>query len=407
MKYLAGLIPPSRNGRVLAVGGTIDSVGSGLFMAASTLYFVQIIGFPPVAIGVALALGAVCGLLTPIPLGLLADRIGAKRVFVALLCVRAVGYASFGLIGDLPPYVLLTCILVAADSASAPLFQAVVGQAVPDAERSATMSSIRAVRNLGLGVGFLLAAGTQALNWVPAFYILFILNGLSFLGTGFAIRRMRLGRLEQDEHDASASPQALISSRPPHLNRSFIGLVGANTLVMLHDSLLLVLLPLWVVEVLDLPASFASVLLAVSTVQTALTQAYVGRFTQGLKASVRGIRAGCGLLILTCMIFGFASGLSGNSAVIAALIGLIFLTLAENLLAAANWEASYLLSPSDRRSQYLAFFSLGFSGQRVIGPLIMTAVVLPTGVVGWSLLGVLFALGAGATSVATRSDRRA
>jgi MFS family permease len=396
------MIPPSRNGRVLAIGGTVDSIGSGLFLAASTLYFVQVVGLPVVAVGAALAAGNVCGLLSPVPLGRLADKIGAGRVFVALLCVRAIGYASYALVGEYPAYLVLTCLLAAADAASAPLFQSVIGDVVPADERTATMTSIRAIRNIGLSVGFLLAAGTQSLHWTPAFQILFALNGISFVATGLAIQRVRARTTTAPVTRVAESGEPVAASRAPYRDKKFVGLVVSNALAMLHDSLLFVLLPLWVVDVLDLPAAFASILLAANTLQTALSQGYLGRLVHGLLPSVRTIRVACGLLIVTCVLFGVASGVGGIAAAVGAVVGVIVLTLAENLLVAASWELSYVVSPEDRRAQYLAFFSLGFAGQRAIGPLFMTAVVLPGGYLGWAVLSALFVLAAGGTTIATR-----
>lgn len=402
MNLFRSLVPPSRNGRLLAVGGTVDSIGSGLFLAVSTLYFVQTLGLPAVAVGTALATGSLCGLLSPVPLGRLADKVGAKKIFVALLCVRAVGYASYTLVADYPVYFVLTCMLAAADAASAPLLQAVIGDLVPSGERTATMASIRAIRNIGLGAGFLLAAGVQSLQWVPAFYILFAVNGVSFLATGLAIRRAR-PRTDVDSGGATADPgEPTAVSRAPYRDKRFVGLVLANTLAMLHDSLLFVLFPLWIVTVLELPAYLSSILLAVNTLQTTLLQGYIGRLVRGLQPSVRAIQAGCGLLIVTCVIFGAASGVQGMMAPVGAVIGVITLTLAENVLMAASWELSYVVAPDDRRAQYLAFFSLGFSGQRAIGPLLMTAVVLPAGYIGWVLLSGLFVLAAGGTALAAR-----
>ncbi|MFE6982787.1 MFS transporter [Streptomyces griseus] len=406
VKGLRWMIPPSRNGRILAIGGTVDSLGTGMFLAASTLYFVQVVGLPMVAVGAALGAGSVCGLLSPVPMGRLADRIGAGRVFVGLLVVRAFGYAGYALVDDYQAYFALTCLLAAADAASAPLFQAVIGDVVPAEQRSVTMASIRAIRNIGLSVGFLLAGGVQALNWAPAFQILFAVNGVSFIATGLAIRRATATvtahkpAVEVMDHSAPDVPA-------PYRDRRFIGLVVANAFAMLHDSILFVLVPLWVVEVLDLPASLSSALLAVNTIQTALLQGYIGRSVQGLARSVRTIRWACGLLVLTCACFAAAAVAGTALAVTGAVAGVVILTVAENMLIAASWEMSYVVSPERKRAQYLAFFSLGFGSQRAVGPLLMTAVVLPSGGIGWALLGALFLLAAGGTTAAARPARAA
>ncbi|WP_073921090.1 MFS transporter, partial [Streptomyces sp. CB00455] len=340
MKGLRSMIPPSRNGRILAIGGTVDSLGSGLFLAASTLYFVQVVGLPMVAVGAALGIGSVCGLLSPVPMGRLADRIGANRVFIGLLVIRGFGYAGYALVDGYPAYLGLTCLLAAADAASGPLFQAVIGDVVPAEERSVTMTSIRAIRNIGLSVGFLLAGGVQALHWTPAFQILFAVNGVSFIATGLAIRRVRVTATAR-KADADGVGDSAAEIPAPYRDKRFVGLVVANAFAMLHDSVMFVLLPLWVVKVLDLPPSLSSVLLAVNTVQTALFQGYLGRAVQGLDRSVRTTRLACGLLVLTCALFAAAAVVGGTLAVTGAVAGVMVLTLAENLLVAASWELSY------------------------------------------------------------------
>ena len=166
---------------MLAAGVTVDATGSGMFTAAATLYFVLVVGIPAVAAATALAIANVCGLLSPVPLGRLADRIGTPRVLVALLLLRAIGYAAYIFVSNFVGYLLLTSLLTACDRASAPLLQAVVGQVEGSQERTRTMASMRALRNVGMTVGFLLAGIVQATQSREAFAALFLFNAATFL----------------------------------------------------------------------------------------------------------------------------------------------------------------------------------------------------------------------------------
>ena len=105
----------------LLAGAGLDAVGTGMFMAAATLYFVTVVDLVvEVGCGVLpFRRTSVRLLLSPVPLGGLAERLGAAgRVFTGLLLARAVGYAAYVFV-DRYVVVLfvLTCVLVACDRA--------------------------------------------------------------------------------------------------------------------------------------------------------------------------------------------------------------------------------------------------------------------------------------------------
>ena len=43
---LTALLPRSHRGRVLALGALLDTVGTGIYLAVATLYFVVYVGIP-------------------------------------------------------------------------------------------------------------------------------------------------------------------------------------------------------------------------------------------------------------------------------------------------------------------------------------------------------------------------
>ncbi|MGW6413597.1 MFS transporter [Streptomyces sp. NPDC055055] len=400
---LLAILPKTPAGRRLAAGAAVDSVGSGMFLAASTLYFVTVVGLPATQVGLVLSVAAVAGLLSPVPLGRLADRVGPVRVYVALLTLRGLGYAGFALIDDFWPYAVLTCVLTALDRGCSPLQQVVVGIVEGGQNQTRTMASIRSVRNIGLTAGFLLAGAVLAIQERAAFVALFLANAVTFFVIAAVVEQLR--RRAPAAPPAPAAPQAdttepapakpeATTVRSPFRDVRFMLFTVSNGVLSLHDSVLFVLLPLWLTTATDAPSSAVSVLLAVNTVLTVLLQVYVARFAETTADALRLVPVALVPLLVSCAAFAGAEHVPVWLAAACAVLAVVLLTVGENLHSIAVWNLSYELSPAPARSRYLAAFSLGLTGQQILGPILMTGVLLPLGTAGWAVLAVVFALAA-------------
>ncbi|WP_338675122.1 MFS transporter [Streptomyces sp. SCSIO 30461] len=395
---LLAILPKTPAGRRLAAGAAVDSVGSGMFLAASTLYFVTVVGLPAARVGLVLSVAAVAGLLSPVPLGRLADRVGPVRVYVALLTLRGLGYAGFALIDDFWPYAVLTCVLTALDRGCSPLQQVVVGIVEGGQSQTRTMASIRSVRNIGLTAGFLLAGAVLAIQERAAFVALFLANAATFWVIAAVVEQLR--RRAAAVPPAAPAPQADAAEPQPTAVRSpfqdlrFMLFTVSNGVLSLHDSVLFVLLPLWLTTATDAPSSAVSVLLAVNTVLTVLLQVYVARFAETTAGALRLVPVALVPLLVSCAAFAGAEHVPVWPAAACAVLAVVLLTVGENLHSVAVWNLSYELSPAPARSRYLAAFSLGMTGQQIVGPVLMTGVLLPLGTAGWAVLAAVFALAA-------------
>ncbi|MFJ3794336.1 MFS transporter [Kitasatospora sp. NPDC090091] len=406
-RVTATLLPASRQGRIMAAGTTVDAVANGLYLATATLYFVRYLDITAVAVGTAIAAANIVGLLSPLVFGPLADRLGARPVYVALTLVRGAGFIGYALVGSYAGYLAVTCLIIAAARACSPLLQVIVGEFEGAAERTRTMASLRAITNIGLTAGFLLAALVQAAHSRAAFVALFLFNAAAFAAVALAVvraGRVAGGAAAPGEDTAAAAANAGSGGRDgsPYRDRRFLLVTAANAVLMLHDCVLFILLPLWVVERAGLPASASSGLLAVNTVLTVVLQLSVARLAQGLAKALRMLRTACLFLVLACAFFAFADGRGRGPALAAAVVAVVLLTVGENLHAISRWEISYELSPPAGRSRYLSLFSTGMSAQLIVGPFLATGVLLPAGAGGWVLLAALFA---GATAVTVLAAR--
>ncbi|MFJ3968040.1 MFS transporter [Streptomyces parvus] len=425
LRFVLAILPRTAAGRKLAAGAVADSVGSGMFLAASTLYFVTVVGIPATRVGAVISIAGVIGLISPVPFGRLADRVGPTRVYVALLAARGVGYAGFALVDSFWPYAVLTCVLTALDRGCSPLQQVVVGLIEGGENQARTMASIRSVRNIGLTAGFLLAGAVLAIEHRAAFAALFLGNALTFFVIALVVERLRRGlespagattakqagpepeQAGPGPEQAGAGPEETgplaqeaagepdsgpTRVRSPFLDLRFLLFTVSNGILSLHDSVLFLLLPLWLTTATSAPASAVSVLLAVNTVLTVLLQVYVAKFADTTARALRLIWFALVPLLLSCGVFAGAEYVPAWPAAAFAVIAVVLLTVGENVHSVAVWNLSYDMSPAPARARYLATFSLGVTGQQIVGPVLMTAVVLPLGTSGWALLAGVFLL---------------
>jgi hypothetical protein len=79
--------------------------------------------------------------------------------------------------------------------------------------------------------------------------------------------------------------------------------------------------------------------------------------------------------------------------------------LGEMMLASGAWEISFSLAPADRQGQYQGFFATGTAVARMVGPALLTTVVLGWGSLGWLLVGGLFVVAGYAMGPAVRWAR--
>lgn len=386
------LLPGNPAGRTLAIGAGIDSLGTGMFFASFALYFVGVVGIPAAQVALAVTVAGALALLAPVPLGRLADRLGTGRFYIALLLLRGLGYGCFAFVSDFKGFLLLTVLLTAADRSSSPIQQAVVTALIGGRDRTRTMASIRAARNVGLTVGFLIAGAAFAAAEPIVFTVVFVGNGLSFVVVAVMVGHVlsRAGVVMKHTARASTVAAAAAGVRSPFRDRWFMVFTVGNGVLSLYDTVLIVLLPIWVIEHTAVPVALVPVLMAVNTVLTVLLQVYVARFADGPAAAIRLLVLSGALMAICCGFFAMGQAASATFAVVSILVAVVVLSVAENLQEVAAWELSAELSPEVARARYLGAFSLGFSGQKVIGPSLLVVVLLPTGLIAWPVLAGAF-----------------
>ncbi|MEV4628242.1 MFS transporter [Micromonospora sp. NPDC049523] len=385
---LGKLIPANPATRRFAAVTLVDSIGSGMSLTASVLFLTRLAGLTSGQIGIGLSVSAGVALLLSVPVAVAAERLGIVRALVLLQVWRGGWFLAYLAVGSFPAYLVVCCMLGLALRVVSPLTQSVVAASTTESARVTTMALLRSVQNAGFGLGAL--AGTLVIGVGSKIGLagLIVLNAVSFFVAAALLRGLPLRATPVARVRRVAGWRQLRSLR----DGRYLLLTALNGALVLHMTLLTVGLPLWIVEHTEAPPSVIGLCLLANTVLVVLLQVRASRGCDDLPVAAGRLRRAGAALAAFCVLLALSSQLTAGPAVVAVLLAAIALTLGELWHSAGAWGISFELAPPDRRTEYLAVFNLGTIVQGIVGPTLVTALVLPHGGWGWLLLGTALLL---------------
>ncbi|MEI7029454.1 MFS transporter [Streptomyces pratensis] len=391
-------VPASPAGRTFAVISMVNAVGSGLFLAASAVFFVRAVGLTPVEVGAGLAVSGIVGFLTTVPIGALADRFGARRTLIVLQLWRACGFAALCLVHGPVGFTVVSSCLAMAEAATQPMTQAVASATVARTDRTRTMAIIRTVRNVGFSLGALLAAPLLAADSLWAYRSIVLGTAAVFVASALMLTRLRVEGA--DTIQRKVGPLAALKD---FRDWRYLLLTGLNGVLNLHVTILAVGIPLWVISSTSMPAGLLPGLVLINTLMSIALQVPIARAAEREGGASRALLLGGFAMVLCCVALAAAAGPASAWAAAAVLVtACVLLTFGEMWQATGGWELSYSFAPEDRKGIYLSVFSLGGTSQRILGPALITSVVIAAGPAGWLGLAVVFCLAALLVTPVTR-----
>lgn len=383
-RFLRSYVPASAAGRAFALVALFDSVGTGFYLAGSTIFFIRVVGLSDAQVGLGLALTGLTAFLATVPLGVLADRWGAKRMLMLYQLWRAFWFTALLFVHGPVAFFVVSALLGVVERAVSPASQAVVSVAVPGKDRTRVMATMRAVRNIGFSLGALLTVPLLAAGSDLAYRTVILVDAASFVFAAVLLSRLRV----------PAAPPPVrrggLSFLSGFNDRRYLGLSAVSCVLAVHMPLLAVAIPLWTIRETDAPTALVAVLVLLNTVLAVLFQI---PFSKGAESEGGGLRAmrlaGCAL-IASCATFAASAAPLGTAYACTMLVlATLLLTAAELWQSVGAWELSYAYAPEDRKAEYLSIFALGNSAQDVLGPPLVTVVVLGWGEAGWAALAAL------------------
>ncbi|MFF6995113.1 MFS transporter [Streptomyces sp. NPDC008313] len=394
---LSRLLPVRGPARTLAGITLVHTLGQGLWMALNAVYATTVLHLSPGRFGIGVGLAAGVALAVSTPTGHLADRVGPRAVqiwsFIALgpLTAALLAVQGFGM------YVLVVCVQAIAYSASRSARMAMVAGLVPSDERVSVRAYLRATANVSVSLGAALAGLLLVLDSVRAYELAVVFTASTYLITGL------LSLLLPPVPPQPARPgPALVVLR----DRPFLAFVVLDGLLSMHNLLLDVVLPLWVLRHTGAPRWMVAAILLTNTVAVVLLQVRAARGTDEPSAAAKASRSGSLCLTVACVVFALTDGASGVLACVLLLAGALAHVLGEIRQSAGSWGMSFGLAPEHAQGQYQGTYAMGADIGKMIAPALLTWLAIEHGVVGWVIMAAGFALiGAAMPSVAAWAQR--
>jgi MFS family permease len=374
-------------GQQLATAALVQALGTGLYMASSIAFFTRQVGLTVNQVASGLATAGVVALAVSLMGGVLADRYGARRVLAVVYVGRGLCFFAYAFVGNLWQFLAVTLVSVAFDRAGPPVLQVLVASTISgQQERSTVLAVVNVMRNCGLGVGALAAGVALTIDTSLAYRVTMAVITLAFFGGAVLVLRVRAERSAPARKTEKAEKFSVL----PYTQ--YLVLTALNFLLSFFDALLLVAMPVWVLQHTDAPRATVSVLFVMNTVLVVLFQIPVSKLATGLRRTTRMV-TWAGVVMAGSGISFAVSGASGGWLAVAWLVvAVVALSLGEVIANSATWNLSIVLAPEQVRGRYLSIFNLSLAGERVLGPIIVTSLLLGSGTVGWVGAAVVFVI---------------
>ncbi|WP_344438399.1 MFS transporter [Kitasatospora nipponensis] len=394
--------PGGRDARTMLLAQFLDRTGSGIWGAASVLYFTFVAHLEARQLGLLLGAAGISGIVGSPLAGRLADRlplrpllIGCHLLRLGTFCLLLVcsGFAA------LLPVVAVTSLA----ERGAKTLEMLFATRLAGERRSTYQALTRSAANAGYALGAGIAAIGLAVGTVDAYRALILGNALSFLLAAALVWSPREpdggGRVvatgpAQAPQPAQASPAAAARPAPPASpwrDRGYLLFVLLDIPMNLDDSVLNVGLPLWLVHHTRAPHAVVPAFLVLNTVLVVVLQLRVSARAEGARRAAGAVAVYGVTLLAGCAILATATGGGATSASAALLLAAVLVTAAELMRSVSSWELAVHLAPPGARASYLGVAGMSQSVQKSAGPLLLTGVVMTAGPAGWLALGVAVA----------------
>lgn len=360
----------------------VSRVGNGLFMTIEVIYITLIVGLTPLEVSIALGVGGLVSLLFSVPAGIIADRFGAKRVLFWAHVIEGLALLPLMFVRDFWSLLIVNIFVWLAGTVGHNATSTVIATMGTGEDRVTIRAAQRAMANLGIAGGTVIAGVALAINTELAYQVTIGLDFLMFIWAATFILRL--------PHVAPTVKKGDPISFVAFKDWRFLAATILNGVVSLHFLIQGIALPLWILHFTEVPKWWVSVLFVINTVIVTVLQIRMSRGTGDIMVSVKKFRLGTAYLLGSCLIYSSSAGLPMWVSATVLAVGMIVHTLGELYAAAGSWSIGFELAVEKHMGQYQGVYSLGWGLGGTLGPVYITAMVIGLGVVGWAIMGVVF-----------------
>ncbi|VXC47274.1 MFS transporter [Arthrobacter sp. 9V] len=391
--------------RILASAILVSTLGRGIFLTLTVLYFSRFVGLSAVEIAVILSVSSGVGVATSYIGGRLADHFSARRLLVGMVAIEGLAIASYTFAGNFSTVVVIACIAVGVNRGANATRSAIIARAFDGPNRVNARAVLRTVTNLGIAVGGMVAGLALLAGTAGAFRGMMVGAGVVYILSGLSLRRLPK-RVDAPRHDpANPAPKRGVS---PFRDGRYVLLTVLSGISGMQFGLAEMGVPLWISQDTSAPDVLISAILVINTLCVVLLQVPLSRGTDHPRRAGNIVMAGGLLMAVACVLYASAGG-APVVAAIALLCGAALLhAFAEILSQAGAWGLSFELANPLQAGAYQGMFGMGSALGAMLAPLVVTAAVVEHGAFGWGILGAVFlAAGAGVMLIARKASTTA
>lgn len=329
----------------------IDQLGGALVYPFFALYITNKFGVGMTEVGILFALFSLTSVVGSVVGGVLADRLGRKKLIIMSLIFSAVSSMLLALSPTIEAVYAAAMFVGLFGNIGGPAAGAMIGDILPERQRTQGFGILRVVFNLAVAIGPAIGGVLAGVSYL----LLFVIDAVTSLITAVIVARAIPETLPEATGDEA---EAGVSSTFGGYGRvfgdaTFMLFFGVASLMMLGMVQLHGTLAVFLRDVHGVPDQGYGYLLSLNATMVVLFQFYITRKIEGFPPYLILV-LGSGLYAVGLGMFGVISGYA------LFVLAIVIVTVGEMLVAPVGQALVVRMAPDDMRGRYMAIF--GFSG---------------------------------------------
>ena len=355
----------------------IDSIGTGMFIPFSLLFFQATTSLPLTRIGLGLSIAALVRIPATVVAGPLSDRFGPRTAIVGSQALQAAGFAGYLFVHGFWSLVAAAVLVQIGNSvfwvAYAPLIAAVAGEG----RREHWFALATALRTGGYAAGGVIAGATVAVGGRDGYIAVVAANGASFILAAFLTARLRPGTAPPPPDAGSRA-----SWSPMLRDHAFLAFVAVNVGITFLALAIPTAVPVFLVDNLGLPSWSPGVTLALNAVLVALSAPVVMSAISGRRRrSILMAAQACVIVVLA--VFTLVHLLPAGLAITVVLIAVLPLAACEVTQGAIVPAVVTESATPQALGRYTSAYQMTFSIADIVCPAVVAAALHAGAIILW------------------------
>ncbi|NEC06284.1 MFS transporter [Streptomyces sp. SID7909] len=391
--------------RTFVVSTFVATIGGGIILPISTLYFIKIVGLSAAQVGLAFTVSGLLAIPLSVPAGALADRIGPRRVMMATFAGHSLVGVSYLFVQNFWMLLAVQMLSAASLAANYPASGAMLRRIGGD-QAVTIRSKIRVVANLGVSLGSLIAGVGIQIDTATSYRVLalaFTLTQVASLAMLFRLPNYQpLPRPQKEADGSEGAPSKRIALR----DKAFLAYSLVGGAMAIQNMILEIMIAVWIVNYTDAPGWAVTVAFVLNTALVVMLQVRIGAKIQSITDGGTALRRAGFALLLGCAAMSLMAGVPAWAALLLLVVGMVLLTLGEIYYVSGTFAFEFGMPPAYAQGQYQGVAGAVSGAAKAAAPALLLGVALSLGSTGWIGVGAfLLLLGLTGPAIARWGER--